>query len=44
MINAGEVLGAAVDEVLSNPATRTAELGGAIGTKVFGVLVADIFK
>ena len=32
---------AAVDSVIHNPATRTADLGGTIGTAAFGAAVAD---
>jgi 3-isopropylmalate dehydrogenase len=31
---------AAVDRVLENPATRTADLGGTLGCKAFGAAVA----
>lgn len=36
---AGQAISAAVDTVLANPATRTADLGGAIGTQAFGQAV-----
>lgn len=39
---AAEKIDAAIDQVLSNPATRTADLGGTLGTKAFGQMVADI--
>jgi len=32
---------AAVDRVLENPATRTADLGGSLGCKAFGAAVAQ---
>lgn len=38
--NAGRAIEAAVDAVLSNPATRTSDLGGTLGTKAFGLAVA----
>ncbi|MGH6946586.1 MAG: isocitrate/isopropylmalate dehydrogenase family protein [Kiloniellales bacterium] len=38
---AGERIESAVDEVLANPETRTADLGGTIGTETFGALVAE---
>jgi 3-isopropylmalate dehydrogenase len=37
---AGAVMDAAVDRVLENPATRTSDLGGALGCKAFGEAVA----
>lgn len=38
--NAGQAIEAAVDAVLSNPVTRTADLGGTLGTRAFGLAVA----
>ncbi|MFT3955804.1 MAG: isocitrate/isopropylmalate dehydrogenase family protein [Piscinibacter sp.] len=37
---AAHAIDAAVDHVLENPATRTADLGGALGCKAFGAAVA----
>ena len=37
---AGDAMGAAVDAVLSNPASRTSDLGGTMGTEAFGASVA----
>ncbi len=37
---AGDSMSAAVDKVLSDPATRTRDLGGALGCKAFGERVA----
>ncbi|NDY93889.1 isocitrate/isopropylmalate dehydrogenase family protein [Ideonella livida] len=37
---AGDAMHAAVDRVLENPATRTADLGGTLGCKAFGAAVA----
>lgn len=37
---AGDAIEAAVDAVLANPDTRTADLGGKMGTKEFGLAVA----
>ena len=37
---AGLALGAAVDSVLAAPTTRTADLGGTLGTRAFGELLA----
>lgn len=37
---AGKAIEVAVDAVLANPATRTPDLGGSIGTKAFGLAVA----
>lgn len=37
---AGDAIEAAVDAVLQNPETRTADLGGSTGTKAFGLAVA----
>jgi len=38
--DAGKAIHAAVDRVLADPATRTADLGGKLGTQAFGDLVA----
>jgi isocitrate/isopropylmalate dehydrogenase len=38
--NAGQAISRAVDEVLSNPAKRTADLGGKLGTRAYGEAVA----
>ena len=38
--NAAEAISAAVDKVLSDPKKRTADLGGKVGTRKFGELVA----
>jgi 3-isopropylmalate dehydrogenase len=40
MIEAGAAMDAAVDKVLANPATRTADLGGKLGCKAFAEEVA----
>ncbi|WP_157263969.1 isocitrate/isopropylmalate dehydrogenase family protein [Azohydromonas aeria] len=40
LFEAGTAIDAAVDRVLSNPATRTADLGGSMGCKAFGEAVA----
>ncbi|WP_418320107.1 isocitrate/isopropylmalate dehydrogenase family protein [Piscinibacter sakaiensis] len=40
LVKAGAAMDAAVDKVLSNPATRTADLGGKLGCKAFGEEVA----
>ena len=37
---AGRAISAAVDDALSDPATRTADLGGKLGTRAFGETVA----
>jgi 3-isopropylmalate dehydrogenase len=37
---AGDAMTAAVDKVLANPATRTRDIGGAIGCEAFGKAVA----
>jgi 3-isopropylmalate dehydrogenase len=37
---AAKAISAAVDEVLSKPQTRTADLGGRLGTRAFGAAVA----
>jgi 3-isopropylmalate dehydrogenase len=41
---AGDAMHAAVDRVLANPATRTADLGGTLGCKAFGAAVAQAVK
>jgi 3-isopropylmalate dehydrogenase len=41
MQRAGDAMSAAVDLVLSNPATRTPDIGGATGCKAFGAAVAE---
>ena len=38
---AGAAIEAALDAALADPATRTADLGGTLGTKAFGAKVAD---
>ena len=40
LTRAGDAIEAAVDAVLANPATRTPDLGGTMGTKAFGLAVA----
>lgn len=40
--DAGRAMAAAVDTVLENPATRTADLGGAMGCQAFGAAVAHV--
>jgi len=35
-VSAAGAIEAAVDELLASPATRTADLGGALGTRAFG--------
>ncbi|RDV00612.1 isocitrate/isopropylmalate dehydrogenase family protein [Trinickia dinghuensis] len=40
-VAAADAIDAAVDAVLSNPATRTADLGGTMGCSAFGKQVAD---
>jgi 3-isopropylmalate dehydrogenase len=44
LADAGAVMEAAVDTVLVNPATRTADLGGTLGCKAFGKCVADALR
>lgn len=44
LTQAGNAIEAAVDAVLENPATRTGDLGGTIGTKAFGLAVAAQLK
>lgn len=41
---AGQAMHAAVESVLANPATRTADIGGRIGTKAFGQAVVEALK
>ena len=41
---AGDAMEAAVDRVLEDPSTRTADLGGAMGCKAFGERVAQVVK
>ena len=38
---AGDAMAAAVDQVLANPATRTRDIGGAMGCQAFGRAVAQ---
>ena len=40
LARAGAAIGRAVDDVLADPATRTADLGGTMGTRAFGDAVA----
>jgi 3-isopropylmalate dehydrogenase len=40
LVEAARAIDRAVDRVLANPATRTADLGGALGTSAFGEAVA----
>lgn len=40
--DAGRAMAAAVDTVLENPATRTADLGGTLGCQAFGAAVAHV--
>ena len=40
LLQAGDAVSAAVDAVLSHPASRTADLGGTMGTEAFGAAVA----
>jgi 3-isopropylmalate dehydrogenase len=40
LVAAGKAIDAAVDKVLGNPQTRTADLGGRLGTRAFGAAVA----
>jgi 3-isopropylmalate dehydrogenase len=40
LVEAGAALSATVDALLGDPATRTKDLGGALGTKAFGAAVA----
>jgi 3-isopropylmalate dehydrogenase len=40
LFEAGAAIHAAVDRMLENPATRTADLGGTLGCKAFGEAVA----
>ncbi len=41
---AGTAMDAAVDHVMEDPATRTADLGGTLGCKAFGQCVADTIR
>jgi 3-isopropylmalate dehydrogenase len=41
LTQAGRAIEGAVDAVLANPATRTADLGGTTGTRAFGAAVAS---
>ena len=43
LTDAAELIGQAVDRVIETPATRTADLGGPLGTQAFGQAVADAF-
>ncbi|WP_321923746.1 isocitrate/isopropylmalate dehydrogenase family protein [Burkholderia sp. BCC1998] len=43
-IAAADAIDAAVDAVLANPDTRTADLGGTMGCKAFGKQVADALR
>ncbi|MGU7770469.1 isocitrate/isopropylmalate dehydrogenase family protein [Burkholderia sp. MR1-5-21] len=43
-IAAADAIDAAVDAVLANPETRTADLGGTMGCKAFGKQVADALQ
>jgi len=40
LVKAGKAIDAAVDKVLAKPETRTADLGGRLGTRAFGAAVA----
>ena len=44
LVTAGKAMDAAVDKVLENPATRTADLGGKLGCKAFGQAVASAIR
>jgi 3-isopropylmalate dehydrogenase len=44
LVKAGAAMDAAVDRVLTNPATRTPDLGGKIGCKGFGEEVARALR
>lgn len=44
LAQAGAAMEAAVDTVLTNPVTRTADLGGTLGCKAFGRCVADALR
>ena len=44
LVKAGAAMDAAVDKVLENPATRTADLGGKLGCKGFGDAVARVLR
>jgi 3-isopropylmalate dehydrogenase len=41
LLKAGDDIDAALDAVLANPQTRTADLGGTMGTRAFGECVAE---
>jgi isocitrate/isopropylmalate dehydrogenase len=43
-VRAGDAIADAVDLVLANPPTRTADLGGSLGTQAFGSAVADVLS
>lgn len=44
LVEAGAAMEAAVDRVLENPATRTADLGGKLGCRAFGEAVAAAIR
>ncbi len=44
LVNAGAELRAAVDACLADPATRTPDLGGSLGTEAFGEAVARVVR
>ena len=44
LTQAGNAIEAAVDQVLADPASRTPDLGGKMGTKAFGLAVASKLK
>lgn len=44
LTNAGKAMEAAVDTVLMDPSSRTADLGGNLGCKAFGMRVAEVIK
>lgn len=44
LTRAGDAIEAAVDAVLADPATRTPDLGGTLGTQAFGLAVARKLK
>jgi len=41
LAEAADAIDAAIDRALSEPATRTADIGGALGTQAFGKAIAD---
>ena len=41
LVRAGRAMEMAVDSVLADPASRTADLGGSLGCQAFGKRVAD---